>query len=132
MFFSRTGGEAPATYRVIDGVGQVMRREGFPIQGKSPKWAPDGQQFVYSSCLGSICGIISSNIDGSGPVQLTDHPSDTNPEFSPDGSTVVFMSERAGNWEIYRIDRDGSNLVALTSDSASDGLPNSLCLRTRW
>jgi hypothetical protein len=67
MFFSRTGGEAPATYRVIDGVGQVMRREGFPIQGKSPKWAPDGQQFVYSSCLGSICGIISSNIDGSVP-----------------------------------------------------------------
>ncbi len=123
MFFSRTGGEAPATYRVIDGVGQVMRREGFPIQGKSPKWSPDGQQFVYSSCLGSICGIISSNIHGAAPVQLSDHPSDTNPEFSPDGSTIAFMSERAGNWEIYRIDRDGSNLVALTSDSASDGLP---------
>ena len=33
------------------------------------------------------------------------------------------MSERGGNWEIYRIDADGGNLVALTSDSASDGLP---------
>ena len=33
------------------------------------------------------------------------------------------MSERAGNWEIYRIDIDGNNLAALTSDKASDGLP---------
>jgi TolB protein len=123
MFFSRTGGDAPAVYRVIDGVSQVMRREGFPIQGKSPKWSPDGQRFAYSSCLGSDCGIILSNIDGSAPFQLTNHPSDTNPEFSPDGASIVFMSERGGNWEIYRVDIDGSNLIALTSDSASDGLP---------
>ncbi len=123
IYFSRTGGDAPGVYRVIDGVGQVMRREAFPIQGKSPKWSPDGQHFVYSSCLGSDCGLIISNIDGNNPFQLTNHPSDTNPEFSPDGSTVVFMSERAGNWEIYRVDADGENLEALTSDSAGDGLP---------
>ncbi len=123
MYFSRTGGDAPGVYGVIDGIGRVMRRDGFPIQGKSPKWAPNGKQFVYSSCLGSACGIILSNIDGSGPTQVTDHPQDTNPEVSPDGSTVVFMSERGGNWEIYRVDIDGDNLIALTSDSASDGLP---------
>lgn len=123
MYFSRTGGETPATYRVIDAVGQVMRREGFPIQGKAPKWAPNGQQFVYSSCLGSDCGVILSNIDGSAPAQLTNHPSDTNPEVSPDGETLVFMSERGGNWEIYRAGMDGSNITALTTDPASDGLP---------
>lgn len=123
MYHSRTGGDAPAIYRIIDGVGQVMRREAFPIQGKSPKWSPDGQQFVYSSCLGSDCGIILSNIDGSAPVNLTNHPSDTNPEFSPDGSSVAFMSERAGNWEIYKVDLESGDVTALTSDSASDGLP---------
>jgi TolB protein len=123
MYHSRTGGKEPAIYRVIDGVGQVMRRESVPVQGKASKWSPDGQQFVYSSCLGSTCGIILSNADGNAPVLLTDHPTDTNPEISPDGKTVVFMSERAGNWEIYRIDIDGNNLVALTSDKASDGLP---------
>lgn len=123
MYFSRTGGDAPATYRVIDGVSQVMRREAFPIQGKSPKWSPDGQQFVYSSCLGSACGVILSNIDGGAPLLLTDQPSDTNPEISPDGEQVVFMSERGGNWEIYRVDITGENLIALTSDSSGDGLP---------
>lgn len=123
IYYSRTSGREPATYRVIDGIGEVMRRDGFPIQGKSPKWSPDGQQFVYSSCLGGTCGVILSNITGASPKLLTDHPSDTNPEISPDGSTVVFMSERAGNWEIYRVDIDGENLMALTSDKASDGLP---------
>ncbi|MCB0194948.1 MAG: PD40 domain-containing protein [Anaerolineae bacterium] len=123
IFHSRKSGREPATYRIIDGVAEVMRREGFPIQGKSPKWSPDGQQFVYSSCIGGNCGIVLSSVDGGAPKLITDHPSDTNPEISPDGSTVVFMSERGGNWEIYQVDLDGKNLEALTSDSSSDGLP---------
>lgn len=123
MFHSRKSGREPAVYRMIDGVAEVMREGGFPIQGKSPKWSPDGQQIAYSSCIGGNCGIVISSADGSAPQLITDHPSDTNPEISPDGSTVVFMSERGGNWEIYRVDIDGENLAALTSDSASDGLP---------
>ena len=122
MYFSRTGGAEPALYQVVDGAGQVMRRDGAPIQGQSPKWGPEGQQFVYSSCLGGKCGVILGNRDG-GLLQLTDHPADINPEISPDGTSVVFMSERSGDWEIYRVDLDGQNLTALTSDDASDGLP---------
>lgn len=123
MYFSRTGGKEPAIYQVINGVGEVKRRDGAPIQGKSPKWSPDGSQFVYNGCMGSSCGVMLSNVDGSAPVLLTDNPSDTNPEISPDGSTIVFMSERAGNWEIYRMDINGDNLEALTEDPNSDGLP---------
>lgn len=123
MYHSRVGGRQPAVYRIVEGIGEVMRREGFPIQGESPKWSPDGQRFVYSSCLGGKCGIIRSDIDGTNPVILSDHPSDTDPEISPDGSTVVFMSRRGGNWEIYRVGIDGGTITALTSDDASDGLP---------
>ncbi len=123
MYHSRTGGPEPAVYRVIDGVGAVMRRDGAPIQGDSPKWSPDGELFVYNSCIGGKCGIMRSNIDGANPTLLTDDPSDTNPEISPDGSTIIFMSRRSGDWEIYRVDINGENLTALTSDDASDGLP---------
>ncbi len=123
MYFSRTGGKEPAVYQVINGIGEVKRREGAPIQGKSPKWSPDGSQFVYNGCIGSSCGVMLSNVDGSAPQLLTDNPSDTNPEISPDGSTIVFMSERAGNWEIYRMDINGDNMIALTEDPNSDGLP---------
>jgi hypothetical protein len=123
IFHSRASGDEPAVYRVVNGVGEVMRREGFPIQGQSAKWSPDGQQFVYSSCLGGNCGIIRSNIDGGSPVILSDHPTDTNPDFSPDGATVVFMSKRSGNWEIYTVGSEGGPITALTSDPANDGLP---------
>jgi Tol biopolymer transport system component len=55
--------------------------------------------------------------------QLTDNPADINPEISPDGNSIVFMSERSGDWEIYRMDLDGQNLAALTENQDSDGLP---------
>lgn len=122
MYHSRVGGKEPALYRIVDGVGQVMRREGAPIQGSAPKWGPNGDMFVYNSCLGGKCGVILGNIDGSFQL-LTDDPSDINPEISPDGESIVFMSQRSGDWEIYRMDIDGQNLTALTSDDASDGLP---------
>ncbi len=122
IYYSRSGGEQPALYMVLDGEGQLMRRDGVPIQGLAPKWAPDGQQFVYSSCVGGTCGIKLGHRDGSFSL-LTDQPSDINPEISPDGETIVFMSERSGDWEIYRMDLDGQNLEALTNDDASDGLP---------
>ena len=123
IYHSRVGGREPAIYRVINGVGEVMRREGFPIQGEAPKWTPNGDQFVYSSCLGGKCGVIVSNIDSTHPVLLADHPTDTNPEVSPDGSTVVFMSKRGGNWEIYKVGINGGEIIALTSNNDNDGLP---------
>jgi len=123
MYHSRTGGDEPAIYRVIDGVGQVMRRDGAPIRGSTPKWSANGQQFVYRGCLGNNCGIILSNIDGTNPTLLSDHPSDTTPEISPDGDSVVFMSERGGDWEIYKVEIADKNITALTSDDANDGLP---------
>jgi TolB protein len=124
IFHSRVGGKEPAVYRVVNGVGEVMRRDGFPVQGESAKWVPNGQQFVYSSCLGGKCGIIRSNIDGTTPVILSDHPTDTSPEVSPDGSTVAFMSKRSGNWEIYTVGIEGGGTInALTSDPTNDGLP---------
>jgi Tol biopolymer transport system component/pSer/pThr/pTyr-binding forkhead associated (FHA) protein len=123
MYHSRTGGIDPAIYRVLDGIGQVMRREGFPIQGKSAKWGPDGAEFVYSSCIGGSCGIMLSNLDGGNPRLLTNQPQDTNPEISPDGKAIVFMSDRDGDWEIYRMDIDGENLAALTNNNDGDGLP---------
>jgi Tol biopolymer transport system component len=73
--------------------------------------------------LGPSCGLILSNLDGSFPVQLTQDPGDTNPAVSPDGKSVVFMSQRRGNWDIYRVGIDGTGLAQLTSDTASDGLP---------
>jgi hypothetical protein len=122
LFHSRESGEVPAVYHTIGTDYQVLRRDGIPIQGEAPVWTPDGR-FIYKGCLGTDCGLILSNLDGSFPIQLTQDPSDTNPDISPDGQSVAFMSFRSGNWDVYKVDIDGTGLTQLTTDTVDDGLP---------
>jgi len=44
--------------------------------------------------------------------------------ISPDDSKVVFFSNRSGNWDIYIINIDGTNLTQLTTDSNADYQPH--------
>ena len=46
---------------------------------------------------------------------LTDAPGkDSMPEWSPDGSEILFASDRTGSWDLWIMDSDGSNLRQLT------------------
>jgi Tol biopolymer transport system component len=72
--------------------------------------------------------IYVSNIDGTGQTRLTTHPGfDIWPALSPDGTKVVFASNRSGqpnNYELYIIDADGSNLMQLTNTGGSNTDPS--------
>ncbi|HLB48005.1 MAG TPA: hypothetical protein VJL59_13450, partial [Anaerolineales bacterium] len=55
---------------------------------------------------------------------LTNDPADDwAPSWSPDGSLIAFQTDRDGNWEIYRMTADGSDLANLSNDPADDQLP---------
>jgi len=43
--------------------------------------------------------------------------------WSPDGSQLVFVSNRDGNWEVYVMDADGTDQTNLSLNSAWDGEP---------
>ncbi|MBI4307631.1 MAG: PD40 domain-containing protein [Chloroflexi bacterium] len=44
---------------------------------------------------------------------------DTNPDFDPTGRTVLFQTNIAGRWEIFRVEGDGRKPTKLTSDNAT-------------
>jgi len=50
--------------------------------------------------------------------------SDGQPSFSPDGTRIVFVSDRNGNNEIYTMNTDGSDVARLNFNSDQDFHPN--------
>jgi Tol biopolymer transport system component len=59
------------------------------------------------------------NPDGTTPLNLTAASTANNydPAFSPDGSKIVFDSDRTGTWQVYVMDAGGSNQKQLTFDA---------------
>lgn len=65
------------------------------------------------------------NADGSGLRQLTSSQSENaDPSWSPDGSQVVFVSDRDGPRHLYVVDAGGLNLRRLTDDTVDDQSPH--------
>lgn len=90
-----------------------------------PQWSPvddrllflsqrDGHRQEASFDLPPASEIYVMNADGTGVVNLTQHEAeDAHPRWSPDGSSVAFVSSRDGPWHVRRLhvmDADGTNL----------------------
>ena len=90
-----------------------------------PSWSPDGLRIVFASLRDGNFEIYVMDADGGNQTRLTNNTAlDLNPAFSPDGSQIVFDTERNGaNNEIYVMDDDGQNPVRLTNNSAEDFYP---------
>lgn len=70
--------------------------------------------------------IYSMNPNGSNQTNLTNNAAfDSNPNWSPDGSKIVFVSDRAsfGTTEIYTMNANGSNPTRLTNNAVNDETP---------
>ena len=93
----------------------------------SPKWSPDGKRLALTSTDGSPDGMTDvcvMDIEGIVLKNLTRSPGrDEVGSWSPDGSKIVFFSNRDGNGEIYVMGSNGRKQVNLTNHPALDAAP---------
>ena len=77
----------------------------------APRWSPDGRWVLYSMAVGGNTDIYRVSARGGGESQrLTDGPGiDVGGSYSPDGSKIVFESDRSGSQQVYVMDADGAN-----------------------
>jgi len=104
-----------------------------------PSWSPDGRQIVYDKVHRDAAQdkvtdtrILIVNADGKGLHELA-LPSETawgDPDWSPDGTRIVFSSSptrysSAGQApEVYSVRPDGTDLQQLTMLGVGSGAPN--------
>jgi TolB protein len=101
----------------------------------NPKWMPDGQTIVFERLreTGRRSSIMAMPATGGSPRTIYDSAGwDTNPIPSPDGTRILFTSdrerrarERINRWfELYTMAVDGSDVERLTNNRSFDIFPD--------
>jgi Tol biopolymer transport system component len=118
------GGNDLSAILVMDADGTNVQEVTAPgtYSDDDPAWSPDGSWIAFSRDAEEDPHkrVFIVRPDGTGLTNLTatlDHGAGT-PSWSPDGTKIVFDG---GNWGIYTMNADGSNVTIIdpTSDSAA-------------
>jgi TolB protein len=110
----------------VDGSGgrAVVQNGSF---NRSPSWAPDGAIVYTSRVTGSdqIWRVpLPPGFTPGTPVRLTTgDAADQFPRVSPDGSRILFQSNRGFDFDIYVMNADGSDVRNLTARPGDDRFP---------
>ncbi len=104
----------------IDNQIRVIYADGTGLRALTPEhgtsrlsnWSPDSRAIVFGSEDGDIysVGIADPRL-----INLTNSPSsEISPQWSPDGSRIAYASDSDGPFNIYTMNRDGTEPVRLT------------------
>lgn len=133
------GRDRPPLFRIAvinaDGSGRRALTPFARPDALNPKWMPDGQTIVFerSQERGRRSDIVAISANG-GPVRtiLATRAWETNPVPSPDGTRILFTSDRdrrgrerlGPGFEVYTMAVDGSDIVRLTNNRRPDIFPD--------
>jgi TolB protein len=111
-----------AGLRANESVPQVsLTQVSFATEGGDfdPEVDPTGTWIVYASTQHAArSDIYRKQIDGRTQTRLTrDAADDAMPAISPDGRSILFASNRSGNWDIWKMSINGGAATQLTSET---------------
>lgn len=119
--------EKPVDLRVIsltDGVITDLTTNGAELIESAPDWSPDGMNIVFQGMEhdGADYDIYMMPATGNGePVKIIEsNADDIRPRFSPDGTHIVFTSNRTGNWEVFVYDLTTNTMYQITNNRYDD------------
>jgi Tol biopolymer transport system component len=109
VFHSDPGGDSRLSLMRPDGSDLILLSDtvaGYPFG----EWSPDGSRVGFLSGSFGEGALLVINANGSGEAHVTDISARA-PDWSPDGSKLVFEAVEGG---IYSVGADGSGLTELT------------------
>ena len=97
---------------------QVSARAG--VNG-APAWSPDGKRLALTlSGSEGAPDIYMLDLATQGLTRITDDPAiDTEPEWTPDGHSLYFTSDRAGSPQIYEIGTQRADIPSASPSGAT-------------
>ncbi|HUR85347.1 MAG TPA: hypothetical protein VMY78_08375 [Solirubrobacteraceae bacterium] len=118
-----------------DGTGRQALTSFGGVDEINPKWMPDGQTIVFERLKQTGAkSDLAAMPAGGGPARtiLATPNYETNPIPSPDGTRILFTSDRdrpgkerlGPGFELYTMALDGSDIVRLTNNRSPDIFPD--------
>ncbi|WP_418793064.1 Tol-Pal system beta propeller repeat protein TolB [Nitratireductor rhodophyticola] len=109
-YMSYEGGQ-PQVYLLQLETGQRELVGNFPGMTFAPRFSPNGQQIVMSLLRDDgNSNIFAMDLRSRNTTRLTtSNAIDTSPSYSPDGSQIVFTSDRGGRAQIYVMSASGGD-----------------------
>jgi tricorn protease len=102
---------------LIAPLASTLAAQGEPSWLRYPAISPDGQSLAFTY-QGDLYRVAAT---GGVATQLTQHGAqDMMPVWSPDGATIVFASDRHGNFDVFAIPSVGGEARRLTFHSADE------------
>ena len=101
------------------------------LDDEDSAWSPDGSRIVFQRDFDPVAGEVDRDLytmraDGTDQRNLTNSPGveDGEPSWSANGRSIAFVSDRDGDFEVFTMRPDGSNVRQLTFNDAEEFRPN--------